>query len=279
MEPIPVMVVGLPGKMATMAAERIANLSAFRLATCSLTGPQIMQSYAKVKGVGDEITIDLFRPDGRADMIRAALKEWPGLIIVDYTQPDATNANAEFYCANGIPFVMGTTGGNREALKETVEKSNIPAVIAPNMSIPVVLFMSMMEYAAGNFKDSLEGFSGAITESHQAAKKDKSGTAIAVGKMLKILGVSQTDEKDIGAVRDPKIQQHMGIPPEALGGHGHHCYSLGSPDGSVLLEFTHNVNGRQTYVDGTQKALEFLVKKVAEGTRGKCYSMIDVLRG
>lgn len=41
--------------------------------------------------------------------------------------------NARFYCAAGLPFVMGTTGGDRAQLLEDVKASNNYAVIAPNM--------------------------------------------------------------------------------------------------------------------------------------------------
>lgn len=41
--------------------------------------------------------------------------------------------NARFYGASGVPFVMGTTGGDREALMRDVEAAGVSAVIAPQM--------------------------------------------------------------------------------------------------------------------------------------------------
>ena len=41
--------------------------------------------------------------------------------------------NARFYCHNGVPFVMGTTGGDREQLLADTQASGTYAVIAPNM--------------------------------------------------------------------------------------------------------------------------------------------------
>jgi 4-hydroxy-tetrahydrodipicolinate reductase len=41
--------------------------------------------------------------------------------------------NAETYCKFGVPFVMGTTGGDRELLYKTVRESNVYAVISPQM--------------------------------------------------------------------------------------------------------------------------------------------------
>ena len=35
--------------------------------------------------------------------------------------------------ANGVPFVMGTTGGDREALLRDVAEASASAVIAPQM--------------------------------------------------------------------------------------------------------------------------------------------------
>jgi hypothetical protein len=42
-------------------------------------------------------------------------------------------ANAELYCKLGLPFVMGTTGGDREMLYKTVKSSDVYAVISPQM--------------------------------------------------------------------------------------------------------------------------------------------------
>ena len=41
--------------------------------------------------------------------------------------------NAELYCKIGVPFVMGTTAGDREQLYKTVEDSRVYAVISPQM--------------------------------------------------------------------------------------------------------------------------------------------------
>ena len=41
--------------------------------------------------------------------------------------------NARFYCQNQVPFVMGTTGGDRHQLLEDTKKAGVYAVIAPQM--------------------------------------------------------------------------------------------------------------------------------------------------
>ena len=93
------------------------------------------------------------------------------------------------------------------------------------------------------------------------------------------LGVPFT-ENQITKIRDPEIQQQQwGIDEEYLGGHAWHTYTLVSEDRTVRFEFSHNVNGRKIYVQGTLDALLYLAEKVKAGAGGKMFTMIDVLKG
>lgn len=65
--------------------------------------------------------------------MREVLAEHPDMIIIDYTLPMAVNDNGRFYNEHGVPFVMGTTGGDREALLQATEGAGTYAVIAPQM--------------------------------------------------------------------------------------------------------------------------------------------------
>ncbi|MFW6237377.1 MAG: dihydrodipicolinate reductase C-terminal domain-containing protein, partial [Desulfosudaceae bacterium] len=193
--------------------------------------------------------------------------------------PSAVNDNARFYCRHEIPFVMGTTGGDREGLVKTVNDSTVSAVIAPNMAKQIVGFQAMMAYAAENFPDMFKGYSLTIVESHQNGKADTSGTAKAMVKYFQALGVDFA-EQDIIKIRDPRVQENeYGVPGEYLTGHGWHTYTLLSPDRTVKFEFTHNVNGRDIYAGGTIDAVLFLDRRLREGIRGRVFSMIDVLKG
>jgi 4-hydroxy-tetrahydrodipicolinate reductase len=87
-------------------------------------------------------------------------------------------------------------------------------------------------------------------------------------------------ETDIIKERDPETQQSVwGIPAEFLQGHGWHTYALTSDDKTVRFEFTHNVNGRDVYAQGTLDAVLYLDKKIEAGIQGRIFSMIDVLKG
>ncbi len=274
MKPIPVMVNGLPGNMAALVARRVASDKRFSLLPFSLTGPEITSDSQEISG----ISVRLIRPGERGELV-GLLENFRPLLVVDYTHPTAVNGNADFYAANNLYFVMGTTGGDRNRLIETVQQSSISAVIAPNMAKPIVAFQSMMADAAKRFPGVFSGYRLSITESHQKGKADTSGTAKAMVGYFNQMGVAFT-EADIRMIRDPAVQkEQLGVPEAYIGGHGWHTYTLVSPDGTVTLSFTHNINGRDVYVDGTMDALVFLSRKMEDGLKGQVFSMMDVLSG
>lgn len=47
--------------------------------------------------------------------------------------------NANFYVSNGVPFVMGTTGGDRDQVIAAAEQHGVYAVVAPQMGKQVSL--------------------------------------------------------------------------------------------------------------------------------------------
>jgi 4-hydroxy-tetrahydrodipicolinate reductase len=274
MNPIKLMVNGIPGNMAVKVAEHIVRDSRFLLIPFALTGPEITEQKFTLK----DRKIRLIQPENRNKIIAQIRQAEGDFLCVDYTHPSGAVPNAEFYCKQGIPFVMGTTGGDRNRLTEIVQASAVPAVIAPNMAKQIVGFQAMMEYAANSFPRIFNGYSLEIVESHQKEKGDVSGTAKAMVGYFNKLGVPYSDD-NIQMIRDPEIQKkEWGIPEEYLKGHGWHTYILISDDKTVKFSFTHNVNGRDAYAKGTLDAVVFLAQKVSEGIKGKVFSMMDVLK-
>ena len=262
-----IMVNGMPGKMAQIVAEVCARRK-LGVIPFSLTG----EALAEYNGFA------LLGVVERENKIGQILKEYPNLIAVDYTHPNAVNGNAEFYVKHKIPFVMGTTGGNREALIALVKNTNHPCVIAPNMAKQIVALQAMLEWTAKNFPQVFSGYNLKVVESHQKTKADTSGTAKALVKSFLEMG-AKGEEPIIEMVRDEEMQiSRMFVPSEHLNGHAFHTYSLDSADKSVHFEFRHNVCGREIYAEGTADALEFLAKKIEAG-QGGFFDMIDVLRG
>jgi 4-hydroxy-tetrahydrodipicolinate reductase len=275
MSSIAVMVNGLPGKVAGVVARHVRSDPRFRLIPCSFTGPEIQETEVIVEGSD----VRLLKPDGREAALPELRQTHGSFLSADYTHPGAVNVNAEFYCRHRLPFVMGTTGGDRQKLEDTVHRSDIAAVIAPNMAKQIVGFQAMMEYAAQTFPDLFKGYRLDIRESHQQGKADTSGTARAMVSYFNRLGIPFSVEQ-IRMERDPQTQKtEWGIPEEHVSGHAWHTYTLVSADGTVRFEFTHNVNGREIYGLGTLDALAYLDRKIAAGARGRVFTMIDVLKG
>jgi len=275
MERIKVMVNGIPGNMAVNVAKHVMNDSMFELIPYALTGPEITEAEYTL----DSTVISLIHPQESEKTITEIKKKEGYFISVDYTHPLSVNSNAGFYCKHNLPFVMGTTGGDRKLLEDTVCSSSIPAVIAQNMAKQIVGFQAMMEYAAKTFPDLFQGYSLKIKESHQKGKADTSGTAKAMIGYFNELGTPFSKD-DIKKERDPEVQKNVwGITEEYLEGHGWHTYTLVSSDNTVRFVFSHNVNGRDVYAKGTLDAVSYLDEKVKDGQKGKVYTMIDVLKG
>ena len=243
MSRIKIMVNGIPGNMAVNVAKHALNDERFEVIAYSLTGPEI----AETQNTIDSLNINLIPPEKSKQAIAKITDSEGAFISVDYTHPLAVNSNARFYCEHNLPFVMGTTGGDRKLLEDTVTKSSIPAVIAPNMAKQIVGFQAMMDYGAKSFPGLFKGYSLSVRESHQKGKADNSGTAKAMIRYFNDFGIPFTEDEIIKE-RDPETQKtNPGIPEEYLTGHGWHTYTLISGDQTVRFEFTHNVNGRDIY--------------------------------
>ncbi|XAR71510.1 4-hydroxy-tetrahydrodipicolinate reductase [Bertholletia excelsa] len=268
-----IMVNGCTGKMgkAVIEAAVAAGLHVVPISFGSLN-----ESGMIVQLGGKEIQV--YGPYERENILASTFHEYPNLVVVDYTVPAAVNDNAELYCKVGVPFVMGTTGGDRERLYKTVEDSKVYAVISPQMGKQVVAFLAAMEIMAEQFPGAFSGYSLQVVESHQASKLDTSGTAKAVISCFQKLGVSFGLDQ-IQMIRDPKEQIEMlGVPEEHISGHAFHTYRLTSPDQTVSFEYQHNVCGRSIYAEGTVDATIFIARKVRSKAEKRIYDMIDVLR-
>ncbi|PKU73749.1 putative 4-hydroxy-tetrahydrodipicolinate reductase 1, chloroplastic [Dendrobium catenatum] len=67
----------------------------------------------------------------RVNVLSFIYNKYPNIIVVDYTISDAMNGNDELYCKLGVPFIMATTGADRELLHKTIRDANVYAVISP----------------------------------------------------------------------------------------------------------------------------------------------------
>eukprot|EP00540_Astrosyne_radiata_P020523 CAMPEP_0116832494 /NCGR_PEP_ID=MMETSP0418-20121206/5923_1 /TAXON_ID=1158023 /ORGANISM="Astrosyne radiata, Strain 13vi08-1A" /LENGTH=332 /DNA_ID=CAMNT_0004461861 /DNA_START=45 /DNA_END=1043 /DNA_ORIENTATION=+ len=278
-----VMVNGMPGAMATAAAEACLR-KGLKLSPIAITGPDFMPSSIHVCDIVSERTskvqlipsTEIKELESKLEGLKTAVGP-NNLIAIDYTHPSAVNGNALFYVKNKIPFVMGTTGGDRDKLMSDVQSAKHFAVIAPNMGKQIVAMQSALEELAKKYPSAFAGYKLTVTESHQKTKADTSGTAKAMIYSLKTLSDDDFLDDDINMLRDDESSKEFGVPEEGLDGHAFHTYTLTSPDQSVQFELKHNVVGRNIYAEGTADAVKFLASKIATESEGKVYSMIDVL--
>lgn len=269
------MVNGVPGKMATATAEEVLRRG-FILADEALTGPGMDPSFV----VGSNAQVKLSPPEDHLACLNRVRNKYSRLVIVDYTHPSAVNPNVEKYAASGLSFVVGTTGGDVNAMKKTVsETDGVYAVIAPNMGKQIVAFQAMMDMMATQFPGAFSGYTLSVKESHQANKADTSGTAKAVVDSFTKMGL-QFSVDDIEKVREAsRSVEEMNVPPHFVTqGHAFHTYHLTSPDGSVNFEFQHNVCGRSFYAAGTVDACQFVDTQRQNAHDQRVFNMIDILQ-
>lgn len=278
-----VMVNGMPGPMATAAAEACLR-KGMRLTPVAMTGPDVepmtIVVYDNVSKKSSEVK--LIPSTQKEELVAsiAGLKTSCGeknVLAIDYTHPSAVNTNADFYVEQKLPFVMGTTGGDREKLMDDVNGAKHFAVIAPNMAKQIVAMQAALEDLAKKFPGSFASYKIACRESHQKTKADTSGTAKAVIDSLAELSDDEFTYDDIEMIRDDQGALDFGVPEDAMTGHAFHRYTLTSADGTTQFALEHNVAGRTIYAEGTADAVKFLAGRLREESEGKVYSMIDVL--
>jgi 4-hydroxy-tetrahydrodipicolinate reductase len=151
--------------------------------------------------------------------------------MVDFTGPEAVEANVRSAIEAGVPSVVGTTGWDPGPSGELAAERGVAVFVAPNFAIGAVLMMRLAAEAA-RYLPRAE-----IVELHNEAKKDApSGTAKATAALL-------PGEPQIHSVRLPGLVAHQEV---LLGGDGQ------------LLTLRHDAFSREAYVPGVLLALEKL---------------------
>lgn len=282
MKKIKVMFVGM-GKVNQLMAETLLKDQRFEVMTDVFVGKDVTEP----KIVIGDFTMQCVWPEERNGWLIAHthFDECTPPIIIDFSHPSAVLDNVEFYTRNRLPFVLGTTGYDREAgMKEQLyalanSTTASSSVIAPNMAADVVFMTMLLEHAKSLAPSHFEGWHLQINESHQSAKADPSGTALALAKNIFIpMGAQFDPNEDMDCIRDKEHQLHEGVPQEHLDGHGWHTYMLSNSDNTVQLGFVHNINGRAPYIDGTIKAVLLLASHLATDSPRRIFSMQDVVK-
>lgn len=194
-------------------------------------------------------------------------------VAIDFSLPEATQANLAACIRARCPLVIGTTGHTEQARAGIAAAANqIAIVLAPNMSLGVNLLLKLVELAAGKLD---AGYDIEIFEAHHRNKKDApSGTALALGRAaadgraVALDDVAEYARHGVGGVR-------------CRGGIGFSVFRGGDVVGDHTvtfagigerIELTHRASDRMAFARGAVRAAQWIV-----GRPAGLYSMQHVL--
>jgi 4-hydroxy-tetrahydrodipicolinate reductase len=125
------MVNSCTGKMGQAVAEA-ALRAGIEIVPYTLCGPGETRPVS-VQG----IDIELLDPSRRDEVLPKLKAQYPRLMMVDYTLPDAIHSMVDFYVKHQTPFVMGTTGGDRAKIAAQVtlrDPAPVVDILCPDTS-------------------------------------------------------------------------------------------------------------------------------------------------
>jgi 4-hydroxy-tetrahydrodipicolinate reductase len=184
--------------------------------------------------------VTLYGRDGKVGQVLAPALEQAGHelvdldaaeVMIDFTTPDAVEANVGAALARGVPCVIGTSSFDQSKVDALARERGLACFHAPNFALGAVLMMRFAEEAARHMPRA------EIIELHNEAKKDApSGTAKATAGLI-------GGEPTIHSVRLPGLVAHQEV---LFGGEGQ------------LLTIRHDTFSREAFVPGVLLALERL---------------------
>jgi 4-hydroxy-tetrahydrodipicolinate reductase len=150
-------------------------------------------------------------------------------VAIDFTRPDAVEANVASCLAEGVPVVVGTSGFDVAAVDSAAREAGVPCFYAPNFAVGAALMMRFAEEAAKVFPRA------EIVELHAETKLDApSGTAMATAQRM---GTGPP----IHSIRLPGLVAHQEV---VFGGEGE------------TLTLRHDTSSREAFVPGVLRAVE-----------------------
>jgi 4-hydroxy-tetrahydrodipicolinate reductase len=194
-------------------------------------------------------------------------------VLIDFTSPKVSLKNLEVCALNKKSIVIGSTGFTPEerALAAELAK-DIPAVLAPNMSVGVNVCFKVLKDVAKTLGDD---FDVEIVELHHNKKKDSpSGTAVRMGEV-----VAEALGRDYNKVANyhregicgERTQEEIGM-QTVRGGDivgEHTVYFIGMGE---RIEISHRAMSRDMFSRGSVRAAKWVI-----GKKPGLYDMQDVL--
>ncbi|GIL50196.1 hypothetical protein Vafri_6323 [Volvox africanus] len=286
----PVMVNSCTGKMGHAAAETLVA-HGFPLVPHTFTG---LSAGVAVKNIGVRgVPVQLVGDEKRQAALETIKRDYPNMLVVDYTLAHCVEDHVRFYSANGLPFVMGTAGGDRVRMREVAEAASVYAVLpSPAGEQAAALFALLISLDAPLPAHFEEYTYEALGRAGDADALDllNPASATTISQSLRLMGI-QCDEAQVHRMRSIRQQRlgggiHLEHEPRttsanlrALEGRGlARACRLTAPGGNPTLLLRHYGLDRSAFAAGAVEAARFLAARVAEGASQRVYDMVDVLR-
>lgn len=194
-------------------------------------------------------------------------------VLIDFTLPEATVANAAACRAAGRPMVIGTTGLDAAQQRAVSDAARDIAIVhAPNMSVGVNLCFKLLETAARVLGENADI---EIIEAHHRHKVDApSGTALRMGEV--VAGALGRDLKECAVYgrqgrTGPRDAKTIGFETIRAGDIvGEHTVMFAAAGERV--EITHKASSRMTFAGGAVRAALWVA-----GKKHGLFDMQDVL--
>ncbi len=225
-----------------------------------------------VKLAGEDKDLDVV---AEIDVADGYAREWPAgtEAVIDFSFHTAVPPSVEKAAAQGIPYVIGTTGlaPEEQAVVDAAAKK-IPVVQSGNYSLGVNLLLELVRKTAEALGP---GYDVEVTEMHHRHKKDApSGTALMLAKSVAAgRGVDLAEKAIYGRHGEVGERPEGEIAIHALRGGsvvGDHTVMFA---GDVeRVELTHRAQGREAFAAGALRALSW-----AAGKAPGIYDMRNVL--
>ena len=180
-------------------------------------------------------------------------------VLIDFSIPAVTAANAAFCAEHGKKMVIGTTGLNDEQLQQVMAASQSNAVcMASNYATGVNLCFKLAELAASVLGDDVDI---EISEAHHRHKIDApSGTALSLGES--VAGALGRNLKEVAVYgregqTGARDRQTIGFATVRAGDIvGDHTVMFAA-DGE-RIEITHKASSRMAFARGAVRAAKWL---------------------
>ena len=188
-------------------------------------------------------------------------------VAIEFSRPDAAEANIRQAIAQGVPVVSGTTGWNVAALRDELaaqvesgkwkDESGYPGIIwSSNYSVGVNILFAVNKYLA-RLLHRTDGYQPSITEVHHIHKLDApSGTAVTLREAIS----QQPTDCPIESIREGEVP-------------GIHEVKWESE--ADILTLRHEAKSRQGFALGAVLAAEWLQGKTGWHTMNEVMEIDD----